>query len=58
MYFGEDSKPIVPPNQTAVTPEVAKATTGALGFGNVGKFLVAFGIGIAAWLIFRTKDEQ
>jgi hypothetical protein len=29
----------------------------ALSFGNVGKLLVALGIGIAAWFVFRTKEK-
>jgi len=59
MLYG-DSKPIVSPEQTVDTPGSREATTvmnKAIGFGNIGKFLVVVGIGLAAWLVFRTKEK-
>jgi hypothetical protein len=59
MLYG-DSAPILSPEQTVNTPGSQAATDAmqkALSFGNVGKLLVALGIGIAAWFVFRTKDK-
>lgn len=55
-----DTGPIISPDQTVNTPaaqSTAEAMQKALSFGNVGKFFVALGIGIAAWFVFKTKEK-
>lgn len=59
MLYG-DSAPILSPDQTVNTSgsrAAIDAMQKALGFGNIGKFLVVIGIGLAAWFVFRTKEK-